>query len=85
MRQKGVVCDFSLDKLSVADVENGTEDLIQRIKTEYDKVASLKQEDVTFENCIQVNLMTTVGIPIKMLDPNTKLVWLANCPNMSDH
>ena len=65
MRQKGVVCDFSLDKLSVADVENGTEDLIQRIKTEYDKVASLKQEDVTFENCIQVNLTTTVGIPIK--------------------
>jgi hypothetical protein len=54
MRPNGIISSFALDKLTVADIEKITQDLIDETRAAYDKVGSLKPEEVNFESCIQV-------------------------------
>ena len=54
MRPEGIVSNFSLDKLTVAQIEKATEDLICKTRAKYQKVGDLKQDEINFETCIQV-------------------------------
>ena len=54
MRPEGIVSNFSLDKLTVEEIEKATEELICKTKAKYQKVGELKEDEINFESCIQV-------------------------------
>jgi len=56
MRPNGILSSFALDKLTVSEIEKITEDLIHETRAAYDKIGSLKPEEVNFESCIQVKM-----------------------------
>ena len=59
MRQEGILGNWALDTLTPKDLEDATDNLIKKATDQYDKVGSLKPEELNIENCVQVN---TVGI-----------------------
>jgi Zn-dependent oligopeptidase len=53
MKAKGVMAKWTVDKLTVKEIEETTEALIKKYGEAYDSIGQIKPEDVTFENTIQ--------------------------------
>ena len=53
MKAKGVMAKWTVDKLTVKEIEEATEALIKKYGQAYDSIGQIKPEDVTFENTIQ--------------------------------
>ena len=73
MRPNGILSNFALDKLTVAEIEKITQDLIDETRAAYDKVGSLKPEEVNFESCIQVKKYSQYSDKVNMVVIQTKL------------
>ena len=56
MRQEGILGNWALDTLTPKDLEDATDNLIKKATDQYDKVGSLKPEELNIENCVQVNI-----------------------------
>ena len=56
MKAKGVMVNWNVDKLTVKDIENATEEMIKKYGEAYNKIGEIKPEDVTFENTIQAQM-----------------------------
>ena len=57
MRQEGILGNWALDTLTPKDLEDATDNLIKKATDQYDKVGSLKPEELNIENCVQVNIV----------------------------
>ena len=57
MRQEGILGNWALDTLTPKDLEDATDNLIKKATDQYDKVGSLKPEELSIENCVQVNIV----------------------------
>ena len=56
MKAEGILGNWALGTLTPKDLEDATDNLINRATEQYDKVGKLKPEELNIENCIQVNI-----------------------------
>lgn len=54
MRQRGIVSSWDLRNVTASDLEKATDDLISKTKDAYEKVESLSEDEINFENVVQV-------------------------------
>ena len=55
MKQEGILANWALGTLTPKDLEDATDNLIKKATEQYDTVGKLKPEELTVENCVQVN------------------------------
>ena len=56
MKQEGILANWALGTLTPKDLEDATDNLIKKATEQYDTVGKLKPEELTVENCVQVNI-----------------------------
>ena len=56
MKQEGILANWALGTLTPKDLEDATDNLIRKATEQYDTVGKLKPEELTVENCVQVNI-----------------------------
>ena len=56
MKQEGILANWALGTLTPKDLEDATDNLIKKATEQYDTVGNLKPEELTVENCVQVNI-----------------------------
>ena len=56
MKQEGILANWALGTLTPKDLEDATDNLIKKATVQYDTVGKLKPEELTVENCVQVNI-----------------------------
>ena len=56
MKQEGILANWALGTLTPKDLEDATDNLIKKASEQYDTVGKLKPEELTVENCVQVNI-----------------------------
>ena len=80
MRQEGILGNWALDTLTPKDLEDATDNLIKKATDQYDKVGSLKPEELNIENCVQVNIVGITRYQNAMI--SFKLFILASSQNI---